>query len=274
MKGSAITTSGASPASNPHQLNGKPDCAIAVFAKMPVPGRAKTRLAPVLGRRGAAELQAALTSDTLRKLVRLASRASLFLLTTGSSQCGGPSAAPGCDAEVALFRNKIQRGKDLGERLAHAFRSLLRDYQRVVIIGTDSPALSAPVLLQALRALTRADAVLGPCPDGGYYLVGLRRRKEHRLAPDLFRGVHWGTSSAFEDTLRSFTGAGLACEHLDLLHDVDTPQDLERLRSQLAASAGMRRRAPATWKFLSASGALGARNATRFFQPAPPERTR
>lgn len=273
-EGGGITISPDSPALNPYHTTANPDCAIVVFAKLPVAGQAKTRLAPILGSRGAAELQAALITDTLRKVAPLARCASLFLLTAGCSPGGARSIAYGRTADVALFRQETQRGKDLGERLARAFRSLHSNYQRVVIVGTDSPALSAPILRRALRALMRADAVLGPCSDGGYYLVGLRRGNENRLPRTLFHGVRWGTSSAFEDTWWNFNRAGLASRLLEILDDVDTPEDLERLRSQFKASAGMRRRAPAAWKFLSATSALGPRNALQALRRPQPVRSR
>ncbi len=211
--------------------------AIAIFARAPTPGKTKTRLIPLLGPRGAAKLQRALIADAVRKLKDLHSRVDSYMFLAGRRVPRGLKLA-------GLFRAQ-QRGRDLGERLERAFRQLLKDHGSAVIIGTDSPGLSRTTLLQALRELTVCDAVLGPCPDGGYYLVGLRRVERGML-----RGVRWGTASAFRDTLRNFLSRGLSCSVLELLGDVDRPQDLRRLNAEVIAQPRLRRLAPATWRFL------------------------
>jgi glycosyltransferase A (GT-A) superfamily protein (DUF2064 family) len=142
-----------------------------------------------------------------------------------------------------------QRGADLGERLTSAFRRLLRRHPRAVIIGTDSPTLPPRLLKAAIRELVFCDAVLGPCPDGGYYLVGLRKL-EARQIKSVFRGVRWGSDFAFRDTLRNFLRYDLSCSILEPWGDVDRPRDFYRLRRELAASGAARRLAPATWHFV------------------------
>lgn len=152
-----------------------------------------------------------------------------------------------------LLRVEPQRGPHLGERLQHSFRTLLRKHPLAVVIGTDSPELSVRTLLRAFRELHASDAVLGPCPDGGYYLVGMRRRGGGGIAQQserFFYGVRWGTLRALSDTLRSFTRHGLSCALLDPLEDIDRPEDFKRLKKRMAASRPLRRRAPATWQFV------------------------
>ena len=212
-------------------------CALAVFARAPIAGEAKTRLIPRLGPDGAAEFQAALTSDTLRKLRRLSLHVARYVFISGR----GFSLFPG-EGNVPLVR---QRGAGLGERLAHAFRRLLRRHAAVVIIGTDSPRLSKRLLRQAFQELRACEAVLGPCPDGGYYLIGLRR-----FRPGMLTGVRWGTAHAFQDTLRRFLEHALCCSILPPVADVDRPQDLLRLQRELRHNAQARRLAPAAWRFL------------------------
>ncbi|MGH9395908.1 MAG: TIGR04282 family arsenosugar biosynthesis glycosyltransferase [Terriglobia bacterium] len=251
---------------NPYaRLSHAPAGALAIFARSPVPGKAKTRLIPLLGERGAAEFQAALTSDALRKIRPLENRMAVVFMTTGhrfphaASMGSAVSAVPatgGPSGNRPAFRVEPQRGRDLGQRLQHAFRKLLLEHSRVVAIGTDSPELSVRILLHAFRALLQSDAVLGPCPDGGYYLVGLRQRAGPGLAPGreppgaLFRGILWGTSAAFRDTMRNFDRHGLSCARLEPLEDIDRPEDLKGLKERMTASNALRRRAPATWQFL------------------------
>ena len=158
--------------------------ALAVFARAPVPGRAKTRLSPVLGARGAAALQSALISDTIQKVRELSWRVDCYLFLAGRSALFCPP---------SHWRRAYQKGRSVGARLARAFGRLLANYQAVVIVGTDSPELSIRLLRQAWRELRTSDAVLGPCPDGGFFLIGLRRSP--KVKPDrLFNAVHWGTS--------------------------------------------------------------------------------
>ncbi|MGD0922627.1 MAG: TIGR04282 family arsenosugar biosynthesis glycosyltransferase [Terriglobia bacterium] len=223
-------------------------CAVAIFARAPSPGRAKTRLIPLLGARGAAEFQAALISDSIRKVNALGERASRYVFFAGT---GSPAPA----ALFSRFTLVRQRGADLGERLAHAFRKLLRRHAVAVVIGTDSPTLAPRVLRAARRELHVCDAVLGPSPDGGFYLIGLRRT-ERAKAGGLFRGIRWGSAFAFRDTLRNLLRHGLACSILEPCADVDRPEDFRRLVRELAGSQALRRGAPAVWRFVKELGAV------------------
>jgi len=216
-------------------------CALAVFARLPAPGKAKTRLIPLLGPRLAAEFQAALILDSLGKLETLAGCASPYLFFAGRSFPPG-----GRPANCTLVR---QRGAGLGQRLERAFRWLLRRHGAAVVIGTDSPALSPRLLRVALGELAACDAVLGPSPDGGFYLVGLRRAAAEKIR-EVFRGVRWGSRLAFRDTLENLRRCGFACAILEPCADVDRPADFRRLARELAANRSLRRRAPAVWRFV------------------------
>ena len=223
--------------------------AIAVFARAPRPGRAKTRLIPLLGPRGAAEFQAALTADALRKVDALPSGISRWLFLAGGKFPGFPSKgarqAGGVRHGVPKqWRLDRQRGADLGERLDDAFRNLLRHHSAAVVIGTDSPLLPKGILRTALAELRWCDAVLGPCPDGGFYLIGLRN-----LLSGVFRHVRWGTPWAFRDMLRTLMQRGLSCAILEQYADVDRPADFHALARHLAEHPAVRRLAPGVWKY-------------------------
>lgn len=220
---------------------------MAIFARAPSPGRAKTRLIPLLGSRGAAEFQAALISDCIGKVNALGGRAPRYVFFTGT---GSPATA----ALFSRFTLVRQRGADLGDRLTHAFQRLLRRHAVAVVIGTDSPTLAPRVLRAARRELRVCDAVLGLSPDGGFYLIGLRRTERVKTG-DLFRGVRWGSAFAFRDTLRNLLRHGLACSILEPCADVDRPEDFRRLVRELAGSRALRRAAPAVWRFVKEHGA-------------------
>ena len=262
--------------------------AVAIFTRAPVPGKAKTRLIPRLGREGAAEFQATLISDAIRKVSRLVSSGHdvtpyIFLAGRGlfanrSARLLTPPGIP-CPAtarSVANFAVLAQRGPDLGARLERAFRQMLRHHAAAIVIGTDSPLVPLRVLRLALSELRICDAVLGPCPDGGYYVVGLRdtgvatlsgrlprkaavssrshagrsRRRRLTASAGVFRRVRWGSASAFRDTLRNLLDCGLSCSILQPFPDVDRPDDLRRLARELARSPKARRLAPAAWSFI------------------------
>lgn len=222
--------------SNPDHRRPNDEPAVAIFARAPSPGRAKTRLIPLLGARGAADFQAALFADIVRKVSAL-TEVSRYIFISGRDL--PINSAP---ANYTLMR---QRGRDLGERLGRAFRELLQPHHAAIVIGTDSPQLPSRILPQALSELRFCDAVLGPCPDGGYYLIGLRR-----MSRGLFRGVRWGTPHAFRDSLGNILRLGFSCSILEPVADIDRPVDFRRLESEMASNPAARRSAPAVWSFI------------------------
>jgi rSAM/selenodomain-associated transferase 1 len=99
---------------------------------------------------------------------------------------------------------------------------------KVVLIGTDCPTLQSHHLHEAFEALTHSDLVLGPATDGGYYLIGMKRKADY-----LFEGISWSTSEVLSQTLAMATAHGLHFTLLDELSDIDTREDWERYRSQI-----------------------------------------
>jgi uncharacterized protein len=126
-----------------------------------------------------------------------------------------------------------QRGVDLGERLDQLLTdALVAGAQQVVVIDSDSPTLPAAYVAEAFAQLDGpSDVVLGPCDDGGYYLIGLKRPQ-----PRLLREVQMSTPFVVRDTLRLAEELGLRVALLPEWYDVDTVAELDRLRAELAAS--------------------------------------
>lgn len=203
-----------------------------IFTRYPEPGKAKTRLIPVLGPDGAAELQRRMTAHVLREAGALVGRrrVSLEVRFEGGSK---PLMRDWLGFGVAC---SPQDGANLGERMERAFADAFRARtERVVIVGSDCPGVTANVLESAFRALAGNDLVLGPATDGGYYLIGLRRR-----APELFDGPCWGTDGVLRQTLEKARAAGLSVVLLAPLDDVDRPEDLpawERIARSYESSA-------------------------------------
>jgi rSAM/selenodomain-associated transferase 1 len=196
-----------------------------VFAKPPVPGLAKTRLAAVVGPVAAAELARAFLRDTWTA-VRALDRDPVLLTTD-------PAADHGIEAE-----RRDQGTGDLGARLERALRAALRDHDAAVALGGDSPGIPAGHYRELLTAIGRTDAVLGPTDDGGFWTIGLRRCPERLLAD-----LPWSAPDTFvraRDRLADLRPAVISG-----WWDVDVAEDLERLRRDVP-----RDRAPATWDAL------------------------
>ena len=190
---------------------------IIVFARAPVPGQAKTRLAPRLGEWRAAQLHARLTRHAVR--------------TALAARCG--------PVELHATRRhrffdslgvplRVQKGTDLGERM---YRALAKARRPAILIGTDCPTLTPADLRRALRWLQGGcDVVLAPAEDGGYALIGARR-----LSPAIFEAIEWGGERVYDETRTRLTG--YRWRALRRVWDVDRPEDLERLRWLRFASA-------------------------------------
>lgn len=208
---------------------------VLLFGKVPRPGETKTRLAPALGEAGAARLYRAFLDDTVR-LARAsgADRVELWLAGAGEGD-GGPDGLPG---DLRLRR---QSGEGLGERLRRAFGAVFREgAARAAVLGTDHPTLPPGRLDEAFDALDGADVVLGPTPDGGYYLLALRR-EAWPGADDLFRRIPWSTPDVAATTRERAREAELALAEIEAWYDVDEPADLERLRRDAAPGSATAR---------------------------------
>lgn len=195
-----------------------------LFARLPEPGRTKTRLAPAVGDRGAAILYRAFLSDVVARIRQVpAERRQLWVPRR-------PEAAERLGNRFPDMELCWQRGEDLGARLEDALlRAFDEGADRVLIAGSDHPTLPSSHLERGFRALSDVDLVLGPTEDGGYYAVGMRR-DARRMVEGLFDDVPWSTADVREATLRRARDRDLGVAELPGWYDVDEPGDLARLR--------------------------------------------
>ncbi len=189
---------------------------IVILAKAPVPGRVKTRLIPVLGQAGAARLAARMLADTAAAAVA-AGLGEPELCATPP-----PGSADWNGFRPAGVQMTDQGPGDLGERLARAASRVLSAGERVLLIGSDCPALDARRLRAAAERLDTNDAVIHPAHDGGYALLGLAR-----FDASLFSGIAWSTSTVAGETIARVRALGWSLQIGETLRDVDEPEDLE-----------------------------------------------
>ncbi|MFM1895937.1 MAG: hypothetical protein RLZZ385_1011 [Pseudomonadota bacterium] len=195
-----------------------PDLRTLVFARAPVAGQVKTRMAARLPDQQVLNLYRALLHRVLH-LVLDSKLAPAQLWLAGSWPAGEPDRVP---ATLPVF---LQQGRDLGERMARAVQAGLEEAEGVILIGCDCPALDRDYLDNALAALAAGhEVVIGPAEDGGYVLLGLRR-----CVPELFEDLPWGTERVLGMSLERLSRLGLQPVLLPALWDVDRPEDLDRL---------------------------------------------
>jgi rSAM/selenodomain-associated transferase 1 len=227
---------------------GATSAVLVVFARKPAPDRVKTRLAAAVGGERAAAIYEAFVADLATRL----RTARLPVLWAIAPPVAG-------FAELFDLRSSdcfAQVGDDLGVRMHAAFREVRdRGFDRCALIGSDLPQLPIERIEAAFAALDGADLVLGPAADGGYYLIAMR-------APhDVFSGMRWSHPGVLADTLAKAHGLGLRTRLLARDFDVDTPDDLEKLRALLARRPELRRDLPATAAILGVraigSGSVG-----------------
>lgn len=189
-----------------------------------MPGKVKTRLAETVGHMQAAHIYAALCALTHTAVAGLNVRHHIYysdFIEQGDIW-----------EELSPLKHR-QLGKTLGHRMAGAIGEVLggsqtgvqpqSEMRKCVLIGTDCPYLSPDILHAAFEALNKADVVIGPAKDGGYYLIGMRQ-----LHPALFALPAWSTSHVFQDTLDRIIGLGLHYALLTELEDIDIIEDWTR----------------------------------------------
>ena len=191
---------------------------LAIFSRVPVRGRVKTRLAKAVGADSALRVYAALLAATLKELAPGKGAFEPEIWVDGDLD-----AFAGWQHQSGVsglgFPLVAQGGGDLGERMSRAFDDGVR-----VLVGTDIPQLTANYVERALVALRTCDLVLGPTQDGGYCLIGMNSPR-----PELFDGIRWGSADVLTSTLCAAGGSRV--ELLDTLWDVDDAGDLVRWRA-------------------------------------------
>ena len=188
-----------------------------MFVKAPRIGTVKTRLAAGIGPVSAWRFYRTVTDRLLRAVADEPRWQTLLAVTPDAFSRRGRY----WPDRIARF---AQGHGDLGRRMGRVMEK--RPPGPVVIVGSDIPELRHRHIAEAFAALETHDAVFGPAADGGYWLVGLKRRP---LRPDIFRNVRWSTEHALADTLRNLSH-GCRVAMLETLNDVDTIDDYRRYR--------------------------------------------
>ncbi|MCI0650429.1 MAG: TIGR04282 family arsenosugar biosynthesis glycosyltransferase [Planctomycetes bacterium] len=192
---------------------------VLLFAKLPLAGHAKTRLAREIGADRAAEFAAAFLADTWSRVLEWG-RAPIWLC--GDARDGTPF-RPHLHAPLGHYL--AQGTGDLGARLARGFRiAFSRGASAAIAIGADTPHLPLARLDDAIAALARGSAALGPARDGGFYLLALPRMR--KLPPRLFTGHAWGTATVLRGVRAALVQSDIECHELDDFWDFDALDDL------------------------------------------------
>jgi hypothetical protein len=198
---------------------------ILLFTRYPEAGRCKTRLIPVLGAGGAAALHRKMTQRMIGQVTRLAAIQPHLLEIHHD---GGTQTQMRSWLGVDHHYHKQGEG-DIGCRMQTAILRHLGRRQRLLLIGSDCPGLSAEIMQEAFTALTSHDLVLGPAYDGGYYLIGLGAEISAPTCHSLFQDIPWSTDGVYTTTKKRAEEQRLRCHTLTRLHDIDTPADLRYL---------------------------------------------
>jgi rSAM/selenodomain-associated transferase 1 len=196
--------------------------AIVIMAKAPLPDQVKTRMIPSLDPWTVSNLYHNFLLDKIEQVKNVEAQA--FIAYTP-------------ETEFDFFRSIVppgfnlinQVGADLGERLANISKRLfVLGFKKVLILDSDTPNLPVEYIKKGLEQLDNNDVVIGPCEDGGYYMIGLKADQPH-----LFRDIPWSTSRVTELTMNKAQSSGLIVSILAKWYDIDTLEDLLRLKNEM-----------------------------------------
>ncbi len=183
-----------------------------IFTRNPELGKCKTRLAAKVGDTSALDIYEFLLNHTVAITTGLYAKKTVYY----SEEIWKDDIW-----NTTIFDKKLQKGQNLGERMAHAFlEGFQNDFEKIIIIGSDMYDLSQEDLEAAFCALDTHDFVVGPAEDGGYYLLGMKH-----FIPEVFQAKDWGTATVLQDTL-----SNLVIEKTALLapkNDVDHYEDIK-----------------------------------------------
>lgn len=189
----------------------KKDLALIIFFKNPVLGKVKTRIGNEVGDEEALNIYKHLYSRVRENIQDFEADKILYYSEEVDFED---------DWNNGIFNKKVQRGKDLGERMANAFKEELEEYEKVLLIGTDLPCIDHNMLTKASRALERKHCVVGPCKDGGYFLLGLKE-----FDVDLFENIRWSTEEVLKETTFRLEQKDKAYCLLSVQNDIDHHKD-------------------------------------------------
>lgn len=190
------------------------------MAKYPIVGNVKTRLGEAIGYKEATELYLCFLKDIVEKVTQLGTPFFIYHTPSGMGE----------EFKKLLGEEKLyvpQKGVDLGERLHNGFKESLKlGYSGAIALASDIPDLPQTLLRNAVNGMESNESVLGPSPDGGYYLIGLQN---HAVSSRIFRGINWSTESVYSETVEVIRTENLSFLSLEKWSDVDQVSDLQRL---------------------------------------------
>ena len=193
------------------------DRCLLFFIKDPGKGRVKTRLASAIGDKMAVKLYKRFLLEMLITLNR-----GTFLFYLCYTPVDSLNDLKDWLGDHYLYIPQI--GENLGERMKNGFaEAFSMNFKRVILVGSDIPDLPLEFIEEAFTSLDEKDGVVGPSFDGGYYLIGFKKKS---FSPRTFDGMHWSTESVFEETMKVLKGEGLTIHTLRPLGDIDTVEDL------------------------------------------------
>lgn len=197
------------------------------FAKWPIPGHVKTRLAKEIGDDKALQAHIELMSYVAKALsgVEGVRHTVYFDRELGSPPPGWLLALNDCAPDIGFAR---QSGDDLGARMLNAAHENLAVFDSVVIVGSDCPSVDRHYVEAAFEKLRDHDLVLGPAEDGGYVLIGFSR-----IEAGLFNGLIWGSDQVLKQTSANASRLGMTLALLDVRWDVDEYEDFIRWKSSV-----------------------------------------
>ena len=185
-----------------------------VFVKNPQRGKVKTRLAKTMGDEKALQVYRILLDHTITIAKRTHCDKAIFYSDYIDESDMW---------RKAKFRQFVQQGNDLGERMYNAFKCAFSEhYKNVVIIGSDCFDLSEHIITDAFTILRDNEVVIGPAKDGGYYMLGMRK-----LYKELFCNKQWSMENVLLDTLLDISRLNISMKLLPTLSDIDEEKDLE-----------------------------------------------
>lgn len=204
---------------------------LAIFARAPIVGKVKTRLAQTIGNERATQLYCAMLQDVFARAQQACeSSRSGFEIVVFHWPADAFETANGSLRPFWSGARQAQSEGDLGAKLGECFAVLWRaGWRKIVVIGSDAPDLPPQFLVQAFEKLKSCDLVFGPAHDGGFYLMGASCEVSARF----FGDVRWSDAETLNDVLRNAQACGLSYELLAPWRDVDDESDLRALESRL-----------------------------------------
>ncbi len=184
--------------------------AVAIFLKYPTPGKVKTRMAKDLGDVRAARIYSAMAKKVIGAVGK---KHAIFIFHDP------PSMREETAKWLGGFSGALvpQRGDSLGEKISNAVDDCVSaGSEKVVVIGTDCVEITESIITGSFESLDKADAVIGPCRDGGYYLIGMKRNHA-----EIFRDIEWSTDKVTAQTLEKMRKLSLKVDILQTLRDID-----------------------------------------------------